>query len=79
MVRGEEMEKSPIEDVMNRYQEQILEYEGVVGIGVGQSATGELCIKVFVDKREPSVEEQVPGELEGYPVEIEEVGDIKAL
>lgn len=76
---GKEMVKTLIEDVKSRYGDQLLSKEGVVGIGIGETATKEPCIKVYVKERSPKVEEVIPKELEGYPVEIEEIGEVKAL
>ncbi len=73
------MAKLAIEDVKNRYEDQLLGQEGVVGIGTGKTSTGEMCIKVYIIEKTPKVKVVIPKELEGYKVEIEEVGEIKAL
>ena len=73
------MAKPAIEDVKNRYEDQLLGQEGVVGVGTGKTLTGEMCIKVYIIEKTPKVEGVIPKELEGYKVEIEEVGEIKAL
>ncbi len=73
------MAKLAIEDVKNRYEDQLLGQEGVVGIGTGKTSTGEMCIKVYIIEKTQKVEVVIPKELEGYKVEIEEVGEIKAL
>lgn len=73
------MGKPAIGDVKSRYEDQLLGKEGVVGVGIGQTTTGEACIKVYIKERSPKVEEAIHKELEGYKVEIEEVGEIKAL
>jgi ABC-type Na+ efflux pump permease subunit len=76
---GKEMEKPSIEDVISRYDDQLLSQEGVVGVGTGETSTGEPCIKVYVIEKTPELEEVIPKELEGYTVEIEEIGEVKAL
>ena len=73
------MEKTAIEDVKRRYDDQLLSKEGVVGVGIGETTIGEACIKVYIKEKSPKVEKVIPKELEGYKVEIEEVGEIKAL
>ena len=73
------MAKSSIEDVKNRYEEQLFGKEGVVGIGIGETSTGKPCIKVYVKEKTPKVEGVIPKELEGYTVEMEEIGEVKAL
>lgn len=73
------MKKPSIEDVMNRYEDQLLSHKVVVGVGVGESSTEGLCIKVYVSKRNTKAEEAIPKKLDGYTVEIEEIGEVKAL
>lgn len=73
------MAKPSITDAKNIFEEQFLGKEGVVAVGIGETATGEPCIKVYVKEKSPKVEKVIPKGLEGYKVEIEEVGEIKAL
>ncbi|MCK4822555.1 hypothetical protein KA005_42720 [bacterium] len=73
------MAKPSIEDAKNRSEEQFLGKNGVVGVGIGETATGEPCIKVYVEEKSPKEEKLIPKQLEGYKVEIEEVGELKAL
>jgi hypothetical protein len=64
------------------------ELSNIVGFGVGEKIvggrfTGELAVKVYV--REKCTPSQVgdaalvPEEIEGYPTDVEEVGDVSAL
>lgn len=73
------MDKPSIEDVKNRYEDKLLNQEGVVGIGIGEGANEELCIKVYVKRKSSRVEEAIPKRLEDYTVEIEEIGEVEAL
>jgi len=73
------MAKPSITDAKNIFEEQFLGKEGVVAVGIGETATGEPCIKVYVKEKSPKVEKVIPKGLEGYKVEIKEVGEIKAL
>jgi hypothetical protein len=50
---------------------------GVVGTALGE-CSDEPCIKVFVARRTAELLEQVPSTLEGYPVAVEETGEILA-
>jgi hypothetical protein len=54
---------------------------GVVGTGEGASggAGGAPVILVLVSRRTPEVDSRVPKRLEGYPVEIRVVGDVRKL
>ncbi len=51
---------------------------GVVGTAQGL-CDGQPCIKVLVIKKTSEIEEKIPETLDGYPVEIESTGEIKAL
>ena len=50
---------------------------GVVGTGQGL-CDGEPCIKVFVIKKTQELEEKIPVKIEGYKVQIEETGKVRA-
>ena len=50
---------------------------GVVGIGQGL-CDGARCIKVLVIERTPEIEKRIPDTLEGYRVEIDVTGRIRA-
>ncbi|MBW2647058.1 MAG: hypothetical protein JRE23_12970 [Deltaproteobacteria bacterium] len=51
---------------------------GVVGTAQGL-CDNKPCIKIYVIKRTPELDEKIPDILEGYPVIIEETGEIRAL
>ncbi|UCD08510.1 MAG: hypothetical protein JSU79_09135 [Dehalococcoidales bacterium] len=51
---------------------------GVAGIGQGEY-DGKSCIKVFVTEKSPELLSQIPEDLGGYPVIIEETGEFHAL
>jgi len=40
---------------------------------------GELCIKVLVVKKTPELTQKIPSTLEGFPVVIQQTGEIRAL
>lgn len=66
-----------IVDVKERHEAQLMAIPGVVGVGIGEAA-GEAVIVVYVEKRTPQIEQDVPKELEGYPVVVEVSGPIVA-
>lgn len=74
----EQMPLRTIKDVLQEHTDALMSIEGVVGTGIGE-CDGKPCIKVFVVKKIPDLEEQIPTTLEGYPVSIQETGEIKAL
>lgn len=73
-----QMSKLAIEQVQEKYQNQLLSVSGVVGVGIG-AVDGKPVIKVLVIKKTPELEWKIPRVLEGYPVVIEVTGEIRAL
>ncbi len=51
---------------------------GVEGTAIGEQK-GELCILVFVNEKKPELIKKIPLSLVGFPVIIQETGDIRAL
>ena len=51
---------------------------GVVGVGEGLFEK-KPCLKVFVVKRTPEIEQKIPKTFGDYPVLIEETGEVRAL
>ncbi len=51
---------------------------GVVGTAQGECAE-KPCIKVFVVKKTADLLKQLPTVIEGYTVELQETGEIRAL
>ena len=66
-----------IDDVLKEHSKAIMSIPGVVGTGQGLHE-GKPCIKVFVIKKTAALDEKIPDSLEGYPVVIEEIGEVKA-
>ena len=50
---------------------------GVVGVAEGEYQ-GKPCIKVFVVERDSESTRQITGNIEGYPLQIEESGEFHA-
>jgi hypothetical protein len=69
------------------YETYLLGLPNVVGVGVGLrmrrgKPTGEVALVVMVNKKVPAVElapnSLIPTELDGIPVDVMEVGDLRA-
>lgn len=80
---GKPPQKSPmtppsIEQVLNRHAPRLLAIPGVEGVAQGQCGHRP-CLRVFVRHRTPELQQKIPAALEGYPVVIEETGEIRAL
>lgn len=73
--------------VKEQYSETLLGKPNVVGIGVGLREKGgeysdEIALVVFVSKKVPSAEidpaDLIPNEIEGVPIDVQEIGEISA-
>ena len=67
-----------IEAVLREYTDSLLSVPGVVGTGQGQCA-GKPCIHVYAVKKTSELLRRIPSTLEGYVVEVQETGAIRAL
>ncbi len=64
--------------VLARHAQALVSLAGVVGVAEGE-ADGRPCIMVYVIEMNPSLERQIPTELEGWPVVARESGEIRAV
>jgi hypothetical protein len=67
----------PADEVKQRHETELMSIPGVVGVGIGQ-CDGQACIKVLVEEETPELAGAVPADLEGVPVEMEEIGQVRA-
>lgn len=67
-----------IEAVLKQHTDRLMSVNGVVGTAIGE-CEGKPCIKVFVAKKSPELVKKIPPTLEGFPVAIEETGEIRRL
>ena len=67
-----------IKEVLKGHADKLMAVPGVVGIGEGESH-GEPCIRVFVVDSNSEALKLLPGNLEGYLLNIEESGEFRAL
>ncbi len=76
---GEEVvPQKTIEVVLRENNPELLSLPGVVGTAESL-CSGRPCIKIYVTRKTSDVVRTIPKVLEGYPVMIEETGEIKAL
>jgi hypothetical protein len=75
------MNEDPALELRERVAERLLEIEGVHAVGVGGKETdgkptGEIAIRIFVEKKRPlseiSPEERIPAEIEGVRTDVVE-------
>ena len=72
------MTPRPIEDVLRDHTPDLMARPGVVGTAQGEDG-GRPCIIVFVAKTTEALAKSIPREIEGYPVRIDETGEIRPL
>ncbi len=72
------VQEKTIEAVLKEHTDSLMALPGVVGTAIGE-CTGKPCIKVFVAKKTPELLKQIPSEIEGYTVEVQETGEFRAL
>ena len=66
-----------VSQVLERHNGRLLSIPGVVGTAEG-SCGGRPCILVLVARLTPQLQQKIPTELEGIPVEARETGKIEA-
>jgi hypothetical protein len=71
-----------------RYETELMQLPNVVGVGIGfkhknGQPTDEIAVVVNVSQKKPSTDldeqDRIPPELDGVPVDVQEVGIIRAL
>ncbi|MFI5250950.1 MAG: hypothetical protein ACHQQQ_00840 [Bacteroidota bacterium] len=77
--RSETPDLRGINNVMDKHTKEWLATPGVVGCYVTQRDNGEPYIVIMTSKDTADIRKTIPEKVEGYPVEIEESGEIKPL
>ncbi len=72
------MTSPSIETVLAAHTPKLMSIPGVVGTAQGEEQ-GAPCILVFVVKKDERIRREIPSSLEGYPVRIDEVGEIRPI
>ncbi len=73
----EEMAAPTIEAVLKEHTDEWMSIPGVVGTGIGE-CEGKPCIRIFVAKKTPELLQKIPSKLEGFVVDVEKTGEIRA-
>lgn len=80
---GSNVTSRPLPEVLKSHTPELMSIPGVVGTGEGVSGEGVSrggpAILVLVSRRTPEIDARVPKRLEGYPVEIRVVGEVRKL
>ena len=72
------MPNETIRRVLERHAQRIVSLPGVVGMAEGET-DGRPCITVYVAEKSAGVVDQIPADLEGWPVVVRESGEFRAL
>ncbi|MFQ5707566.1 MAG: hypothetical protein ACE5HO_08975, partial [bacterium] len=67
-----------VKQAIEKHKDELLSLPGVVGIAEGR-CDRQPCIAVLVQKKTAELQNQIPDQLEGYPVTIKESGEFGAL
>jgi hypothetical protein len=67
-------ENATIEQVKDQHVTELMSIEGIEGVGIGEEEDRPV-IKIYVSNASRELRQQVPTELEGYPVRIEVTGE----
>ena len=70
--------EKPIEQVLREHTDSLMALPGVVGTAQGL-CDDKPCIRIFVVKATEELLKQIPEEIEGYTVDVQETGEFKAL
>lgn len=69
-----------IEDVKSKHEKQLMRFPNVTGLGIGEKS-GKKVIKVFVTCKVSEAtlqpEDVLPRTLEGWEIDIEEIGIVR--
>ena len=69
----------PLADVLAARTPEWMKLPGVVGTAESRLDDGRPCILVMVVRLTPELRRSIPGNVEGWPVRIEETGEIHAM
>ncbi len=74
---GDNMETEAIRQVLARQRDVLMRRPGAVGVGIGQR-DGKPAIVFMVKKKTSETLADLPREIEGYALLVEEVGEVVA-
>ena len=66
----------PLAEVLRAHTDRLMAVPGVVGTAEGL-CEGTPCIKVLVARKTRNLLKAIPAWLEGYPVAVEETGELR--
>jgi hypothetical protein len=70
------MTEKSIQEVFQEHSAELMALPGVIGTAIGH-IKDKPCIKVFTRKETVELKKKMPEQLEGYPVSLEVIAEIK--
>jgi hypothetical protein len=67
-----------IQQVQEEHTDKWMAIPGVVGTGIGQ-CDGKPCILILTASDTEQVRQKIPSTVEGYPVVVQHIGEVRAL
>ena len=71
--------RRPIEAVLAEHTPRLMAIPGVVGTYQGAFPDGRPFIGIMVKSLTPKLRQELPRELEAYPVQVDVTGEIRAM
>ncbi len=65
-------------DVKSRYESRLLSLPGVISVGIGRASDGRTVIVIGVEDKASVEGSELPKQLEGYPVQVDVIGPVRA-
>ena len=72
------MPEKTLQEVLEEQTDSLMSVPGVVGTAQGECGA-QPCIKVLVAKKTPELLREIPSTIDGYLVDVQEIGEIRAL
>lgn len=76
--KGTAMPTKTIEQAQQDHTDAWMVIPGVVGTGIGQNK-GKPCILILTASNTERVRQKIPSTVEGYPVVVQYIGEVRAL
>jgi hypothetical protein len=70
---------TPLSEVVRRRAPELMAIPGVVGVAEAALPDGSPCLRVYVVQRTPALNQAIPRVLDGWPVDVEESGEFRAM
>ena len=66
-----------IRDLKRRHSAQLLKKPGVCGVDIDTGEAGDSVLTIHLDTADPAVRQQLPDQLEGFPIRYVHTGPFR--